>query len=130
MKDRILVVEDDEATLEAILLKFKAAGLDTDFAKDGIEGLNKLREKNFSMVLLDLRMPRADGFWLMEEKNKVESIKAVPVVVFSNYSQPEFTNRALALGAKGYLVKSQHSITELVEVVQAFLATGEPLFDK
>ncbi|HCI05254.1 MAG: Response regulator [Parcubacteria group bacterium GW2011_GWC1_45_9] len=120
----ILVIEDDEPTREAILWKLNKSGYQGDSAGDGIAGLEMLKQKQYSGVLLDLRMPRGDGYYFMEEKNKDQELKKVPVIVFSNFSQPEFVNRSLELGAKGYLVKAQHSVDQIVEELTNCLENG------
>lgn len=114
---KILVIEDDEPTREAILLKFSQLGYDADFAENGEGGFKKLRNGNFDVVLLDLRMPKGDGFVFLQKKQKVKAFREIPAVVFSNFSQPEFVNRALNLGARGYLVKANHSIQEIAQEV-------------
>ena len=115
--ERILIVEDDEPTQEAIILKFTHLGYSVDCARDGEEGLEKLRSGDYSGVLLDLRMPKMDGFIFLEKKQLLDEFREVPVVVFSNFSQPEFVDRAIHLGAGGYLVKAHHSIQEIVDEV-------------
>ena len=126
----VLVIEDDEPTREAILWKLNRSGYQGDSAEDGVVGFGMLKQKQYSGVLLDLRMPRGDGYYFMEEKNKDAKLKDVPVVVFSNFSQPEFVNRSLQLGAKGYLVKAQHSIGEIVEGLTNCLENGQCLVDR
>ena len=126
----VLVIEDDEPTREAILWKLNRSGYQGDAAEDGVVGFEMLKQKQYSGVLLDLRMPRGDGYYFMEEKNKDAKLKDVPVVVFSNFSQPEFVNRSLQLGAKGYLVKAQHSIGEIVEELTNCLENGQCLVDR
>lgn len=121
----ILVIEDDEPTREAVLLKFDGAGLASEYATNGAEGLEKLRSGTaFDGILLDLRMPNVDGFAFLEQKNKDPHIRDIPVVIFSNFSQPEFISRAVALGAKGYLVKAQHSIEDILAEVRSCVTGG------
>ncbi len=128
---RILLVEDDLPTAETVLLKLKKAGFKTDFAEDGISGLAKLRQSGrFDGILLDLRMPKGDGFKFLEEKQADETLRGVPVIVFTNLSQPEFVNRALSLGAKGYLVKANHSLEEIILEIRKCLDTGQCQIDK
>ena len=122
---RILVVEDDEPTREVVLIKLDKAGITCEFAKDGKEGMEKLESGiAFDGVLLDIRMPNWDGFTFMEAKNTNPHLKDVPVIVFSNFSQPEFVARAVALGAKGYLVKAQHTLQDVVDEVQKCVVGG------
>jgi CheY-like chemotaxis protein len=129
-KKRILLIEDDEPTRESTLFKLEKAGFETDFSEDGEEGLEKLKkDKSFDVILLDLRLPKGDGFVFLEQKNKDKSIKDIPVVIFSNFSQPEFIKRAMSLGAVGYLVKAYHSLEEIVEEVTRCLEGGQCRID-
>src|SRR3989304_4077852 len=113
MSNRVLVIEDDEAILQAITYKLEKEGIETEVATDGVMGLAKLQKDNkFAVILLDLRMPKGDGFGFLEAKNKDEKIAQIPVVVFTNLSQREYVERALAMGVKGYLVKAYHSVQE------------------
>ena len=127
----ILVVEDDNPTLESVLIKLNKEGFLTTAAMDGQEGIKALlKNEPFSLVLLDILMPQKDGFWFLEEKNKNSKIKNVPVVVFTNYSQPEYVSRALKLGVKGYLVKANHSLSDIVGEIKKCLEGGVCKIDK
>lgn len=130
LKKRILLVEDDLPTVEAALLKLKKSGFKTDFAEDGQIGLKKLRREGpFDGVLLDLRMPKGDGFQFLEGKMKDPKVRKVPVIIFSNLNQPEFVKRALDLGAIGYLVKANHSLDEIVKELKKCLETNQCQID-
>ena len=129
-KDRILVVEDDEATLQAIAFKLKKEGFEVIQAGDGDEGIIKLKTKGpINGILLDLRMPKGDGFKFLEEKAKDPAIAEVPVIVFTNLSQREFVDKALSLGVKGYLVKAHHSVQEIVNELHQCLHEGKRRID-
>lgn len=124
-KPHILVIEDDELTREAVLLKLEKVGFASEFAKDGVEGMNSLLSgRAFDGILLDLRMPNGDGFMFMEKKNSDARFLDIPIIVFSNLSQSEFIDRAVSLGAKGYLVKAQHSIQDVVYEVKKCITNG------
>ena len=119
-KNRILVVEDDEATRESVVIKLQKKGFEADGAKDGREALEKIRKNPSCLgILLDLRMPNKDGFMFMEEKNKDGALRSIPVVIFSNLGQDEFIERATQLGAKGYLIKANHSIGGIIDEVES-----------
>lgn len=112
---RALIVEDDESILESILFKLKKADISAIGATDGLEGIDILKkDRSFSVVLLDLRMPKGDGFSFLEEKNKDADISGIPVIVFTNLSQRQYLDHALALGVKGYLIKANHSLMDIV----------------
>lgn len=125
-RKRILLVEDDEPTLESAVFKLEKSGFLTDFAADGISALEKLsKDQSFDAILLDLRLPRGDGFAFLKKKNEDPAIKDIPVVIFTNLSQPEYVRRALDLGAKGYLVKAHHSLQEIVDELKKCMEGAE-----
>ncbi len=122
---RILLVEDDEATRESATIKLKKEAFDVVSKEDGHSGFEFLKnDPHFDAVLLDLRMPRSDGFEFLEKKSKDERIRDIPVIIFSNLNQREHIDRALRLGAKGYLVKAHHSIQEIVSELKDCVVNG------
>jgi len=131
VKQRILVVEDDVPILEAISIKLKEAGYEVEQAVDGQIGLEYLQHRGpFHLILLDLRMPKGDGFKFLEDKAKDSTVSDVSVIVFTNLSQLEYIDRALALGVKGYLIKAHHSIQGIVEEVKKCLQGEECAIDR
>ena len=122
---RILLVEDDDATRESATIKLQKEAFDVVPKEDGYLGLEYLKsDPNFDAILLDLRMPRSDGFEFLEKKNIDRQIRDIPVIIFSNLNQREHIDRALSLGAKGYLVKAHHSIQDIVGELKNCLMNG------
>jgi DNA-binding response OmpR family regulator len=127
---KILVVEDDEPILQAITFKLIKEGFEVEGATDGIIGLEKLKTGGpFKGVLLDLRMPKGDGFKFLEAKKEDEKVKDVPVIVFTNLSQREFVDRAIGFGVKGYLIKAYHGVQEIVDELKKCLEGGSIKID-
>ena len=115
----ILIVEDERPLAHALELKFRHEGYDTKIALDGEEALKEATTGHYDVILLDLIMPRMDGFTFMQEmKNKGVQ---VPTIILSNLGQDEDKARATALGAKGYYVKSNTPIMEIIKQVQSLL---------
>jgi DNA-binding response OmpR family regulator len=102
-RTRILVVEDDPIILDLITTRLDIAGYDTYFARDGFEGLSRLRELRPSALVLDLNMPRLDGFGLLR-KMRLEGLK-VPTMVLTARNQPDDVQQAITLGARDFLAK-------------------------
>ena len=128
---RVLVIEDDQATLESVLFKLKHRGFETDFAFDSMSGLHKLfHDGPFLGILLDIRLPGEDGFTFLEKKNDNEKFRDIPVLIFSNLSLPEYITRAVKLNARGYLVKAHHSIEDIVEHVDKCFNKNDCTIDK
>ena len=115
-KIKILVVDDEKPLATALKLKLDNAGFETTVARDGVEAIEQFKLGGFAMVLLDLIMPRKDGFEALESIRSQD--KKVPIFVLSNLEQPEDINRALRLGANGYHVKSNTPINVIVENVK------------
>jgi len=113
---RILIVEDERPLAHALELKFTHEGFETKVAADGEEALRDALATKYDMILLDLIMPRMDGFTFMEELKK-KKVKT-KVIILSNLGQDEDKERAKALGAIAYFVKSNTPITEIVKEVQ------------
>lgn len=127
---KVLIIEDDEPTLESAIIKFKKEGFEVDSAINGRTGIEKARVSGpFSIILLDLLLPEGDGFDFLEELGKEPKFKNIPVFVFTNLDQPEFREKALKLGAKGYMLKSNHDIGEIVMEVKKCLLEDKCLVD-
>ena len=121
----ILVIEDEIKVHEVLKLQAQKEGLSFTFAETGREGIDKLRSFGpFTAVLLDIHMPETDGFWFLEEKKKDPALAEIPVIIFTNLSNPDLIKRAVDLGVKGYLVKAHHSIQSVMQEVKK-CANGE-----
>jgi len=112
---RIVIVEDEIALVKVLGEKFKREGFDVSVATNGEDAVRVIRSQEPDLVLLDLILPKKDGFAVLQE------LKPIPVVVLSNLGEDENLKRALKMGAVDYLVKTQHPINEVVEKVRGHL---------
>lgn len=115
---RILIVEDEEIMLDLLQRKLKTHGYEVLVARDGEEGLKLIKEERPDLIIMDLVMPKMDGFMVMEEIQKDEGLKKIPLIVVSNSGQPVEINRVKDLGAKDWLVKTEFNPQELVEKIK------------
>ncbi|MCA9387818.1 MAG: response regulator [Candidatus Andersenbacteria bacterium] len=120
-KQRILIVEDEKPMARALELKFSDSGFEAKAVHDGQQALDALDSEAFDVILLDLIMPVMDGFAVLEQLQQKGN--TVPVLVSTNLSQPEDAERAKALGASDYFVKSDTPIAEVVRHVEQALGT-------
>ncbi len=120
---KILVIEDEEVLAKVFEEKLKRAHYEVEIASDGEAGLVKARLKP-NMIVLDLVLPKRDGFSVLKELKGDEELKLIPVVVVSNLGEDSDIKRALELGAVDYFVKAQHPINEIVEKVKNILIVG------
>jgi len=118
-KQCLLIAEDERPLAHALELKFAHEGYETHIVQDGVAALEKVKELKPKAILLDLIMPKMDGFAFLEELKKLKI--SIPVIVLSNLGQDEDQERAKALGAKGYFVKSNTPIVEIVKYVKSVL---------
>src|SRR6266550_1471882 len=103
---KILLVEDDKFFREFYSSKLREKNLEVITASDGEEGLAKLQTFTPDLVLLDIIMPKKDGYDVLSEMGKMQLIQKIPVLVFSTLGQEKDVERARQLGAKGYVNKS------------------------
>lgn len=113
----ILLVEDDLRLKDTYDIIFKKEGHNVVRAVDGEDALEKVKDFEPDLILLDLMMPKKNGLEFLAEydpKNKHPNVK---VVVFSNMSMPDEMDKAYELGATKYLLKSSVSPKEIADIV-------------
>jgi two-component system alkaline phosphatase synthesis response regulator PhoP len=123
MAKKILIIEDEKILLALLDKKLRELGYETSLAEDGEEGIKRLDQDNPDLILLDIIMPKMGGFEVLEAMQKNPEWKKVPVIIISNSGQPVEISRALDLGVKDYLIKTQFDPKEVIEKVQKQLGT-------
>ena len=121
-KTKILLIEDEEMLANMYEVKFNNEGFDIVKALDGAEGLEKSKTVNPDFILLDIIMPKMDGFSVLTALKEDEKTKNVPVLLLTNLGQDEDVARGKELGAVGYLVKANITPSEVVESVKKHIA--------
>ncbi len=81
---KILIIEDDKFLGDVLLQKLISDGFDTKLIKDGNLAINEIKEFQPDLILLDILLPNFNGYEILEEKQKDESIKDIPVIILSN----------------------------------------------
>lgn len=119
---RILIVDDEEAIAQVLTLKLKHAGFEVSAAANGEAALKILEGEKFDLILLDLIMPKVDGFGVLTEL-KARGDKT-PVIVASTLIQEEDVKRAKELGAVDYYTKSDVSLEEMVQRIQKVVGSA------
>lgn len=118
---KILIAEDEEVLLNVLKDRFEAEGWEVITARDGEEAVGAIRKFRPDLVLLDLLMPKKDGFEVLKEIRGDPEFKTLPIiVVLSNLGSDEDIKKALALGANDYFVKTQHPMSEIVEKAKKY----------
>ncbi len=117
----ILFIEDDRAIQEMYRMQLAADGFQVETAPDGAAGLESVRKRRPDLVLLDLRLPGVDGFQVLTAMKADAGLADIPILVLSNYGDPDMVRRGLDLGAAAYLLKSQTVPAELSRRVRSIL---------
>ena len=120
-KPKILLIEDDQFLSKILLVKLKRAGFDVFLAVDGEEGIKKAKEIKPNLILLNLILPKLNGFEVLSEIKKTPVLKKILVVVLSNLGQKSDVEKGLRMGAKDYLIETNLSLSEIVEKVKGYL---------
>lgn len=118
---KILIIEDDLPILKGIADKFELEGFSVISAKDGEEGLSYALKERPDLIILDYRMPKMDGFAMLEKLRADEWGKTALVIMWSNSYSSDTKNRAKALGAIDFLVKSDWEYKDVVRKVRQVL---------
>lgn len=121
---RVLLAEDDRFLRRAAEARLRRHGLEVLTAVDGEEALRIARAERLDLVLLDVVMPKLEGFEVLKLLKEDEATASIPVIVLSNLGQERDVAQAKALGAVAFLVKAHLSLQDLVDRVDAVLATG------
>ena len=120
-KKKILIVEDDRFLSEMYVTKLAEEGFEVETAFDGEAGLAKAKEMAPDLILLDIVLPKMDGFEVLQSLKKSKDALGVPVIALTNLGQKEEVEKGLKLGASDYIIKAHFTPTEVVAKVKKIL---------
>ncbi len=115
-KIKILIIEDEESLVELLQDKLKKEGYDVETALDGEKGFAKIGVFNPDLILLDIVMPKMDGYEVLEKMTEAK-IK-IPVIIISNSGQPVEIEKTTKLGAVDHLIKTEFSAADVLVKVR------------
>jgi CheY-like chemotaxis protein len=119
---KVLIIDDDELMQTLYQRVFSLEGFEVAIAISGAAGLEKAVSFQPDIILLDMMMPVVNGLEVLGKLKADPAVKQIPVIVCSNYSEQSMLNRAIALGASHYLVKSDSDPDEVLRIVRGVLA--------
>lgn len=115
---KILFIEDESAIHKTFSDALEREEYEITSALDGEIGLRLAKEKKPDLILLDLVLPKLSGFDVLKALKADETTKAIPVIVLTNLEQMEDIQKAIDLGARTYLVKSNYDLAEVVSMIK------------
>jgi len=120
-KKKILVLEDEAALSKALCIKFQSEGFEAVVARNGEDAIKQIDAKKFDLALIDLIIPRVDGFEVLRHLREKDS--TIPIFIVSNISQKEDMDKGFDMGATKYFIKANVSLTEILEEAKEVLNT-------
>jgi DNA-binding response OmpR family regulator len=121
MKNKILFIEDESALQETFGDLLSREGYEVIKALDGDSGLRLAKSEKPDLILLDLILPRMNGFEVLEGIRKEDDIKDIPVIILTNLESAGDVQKAIEFGAKDYLVKANYKMEEVLEKIKTAL---------
>lgn len=122
---KILIVEDEKMLADMYRERFQQEGYEIYSAVDAESGLEMLQEVKPDLVVLDILLPKENGISFLKSKNNMKDVVSIPVIAFSNYDDIETKKEAKELGAKDYLIKTNHTPREILEKIKYYLENAE-----
>lgn len=104
-KARIFVAEDDRGVLDLVVTRLMLAGYETAYGRDGWEAIAGIQQTRPAAIVLDINMPKLDGFGVLDILGRKPDLASIPVMVLTARNAPGDVQRALALGARDFLAK-------------------------
>lgn len=120
---KVLLVEDDEMLHGMYTQKFKNQGYEVVSAYNGADGIKLAETEHPDVILLDVIMPKMDGFVALKKIRKGDTTAKIPVILLTNLGQEEDVRKGRELGADDYFIKANHTPQEVVDKVKALLHT-------
>lgn len=121
MARTILLVEDDEMLHTMYTQKFTKEGYEVKSAYNGAEGVALAESAKPDIILLDIIMPKMDGFAALKKIKKNPATAQIPVILLTNLGQEEDIRKGKELGASDYFIKANHTPQEVVDKVKSII---------
>ncbi|MFO0780337.1 MAG: response regulator [Candidatus Gracilibacteria bacterium] len=119
---KILIMEDEPILSLALTIELNSYGYKVFAVDNGVDGLKIFYKEKPDLILLDLLMPKKDGYEVLEELKAKKLLHGLKVIVLSNLGQDDEKKRAIALGAKNFFVKSSIDLEDLTSFIGKMLA--------
>lgn len=115
---KILIVDDEKLVIKALTEKLLPEGFIIDSARDGEEALSKVMQIKPDLILLDIIMPKLDGISVLKRLKAVPETQNIPVIILTNLLDDKQVSDALRIGDTDYLIKVEHTLSDILERVK------------
>ena len=124
---KILIIEDDANLLYGLLAKFRVEGFDvvTDEGANKTEAMEKIKVQKPNYIILDIILPRINGFQMLAEIKADPAISKIPIFIFTNLSDNDSRQKGAELGADFYLIKTELNLDEFVAKFKKIISNKE-----
>lgn len=121
MTKRLLIVDDDAMFVKLLRLDVEQRDMQVELitAEDGLQAIESIESQRPAVLVLDLRLPKADGFSVLDHIQK--SNYDFPVIVLTNYNKPEYREKCTGYGVHEYIVKSETRFNQLMGKLQEYV---------
>ncbi len=126
---KVLVVDDDQALLEMYTMRLKEEAFEVIVARNGEEALARAVDSKPDVILLDVMMPKVNGFDVLDILKSTPETKKIPVLILTVLIQDADRERGLKAGAEDYLVKSETMPGQVIEKVKQVISKDQPFND-
>ncbi|PLX27333.1 hypothetical protein C0583_03375 [Candidatus Parcubacteria bacterium] len=124
-KRKVLIGEDEKNISEMYKIAFEKFGYNAVTASNGKEVIDVAQKELPDIVLLDINMPIKDGFQVLKDISEQEDIyqifRSIPVVILSNYNNPQDIDYCMRMGAQDYIIKSEWTPADIVKKIDDLL---------
>jgi len=119
-KGKILVIEDDAMIMDMYSVRLQEAGYEVIGAVDGGQGLAMAKEQKPNVILLDIILPKLDGFSVLKSLKAEAKTKKIPVIILTNLGQESDIKKGTDMGAVDYMVKASITPSEIIDKLDQF----------
>ena len=121
MERKILLIEDEKILVKMYTETFTRAGFEVYNVETAEQGIEIAKKINPDIVLLDILLPGSNGLEFLRGTKDDKSLSTIPVLAFSNYTDPATEEEALKLGAKAYIIKADHDPEDTLEIIKKYI---------
>ena len=118
---KVLLIEDDKFLRTVLERKLLSEGFEVISATNGEEALEKIISDKPDIILLDIILPKKNGFMILENIKKDPELRRIPVLIMSNLGQEEDIKKGISLGANEYFVKAKVSLDDIIKKIKEFV---------